>query len=283
MAHNFLKMSGLGNDFVVIDGREVNFAPAENRLRAIADRKRGIGCDQIIVMRQPQSPAAHVCMEIYNADGSKVRACGNAARCIARLMFEELGRKDCIIETGAGLLSARAEKSGMITVDFGKPLLEWDKIPLAHSADTLHVPLTLGALSDPCCVNMGNPHAVFFIKDASQIPLQELGPQLENDPLFPDRCNIEVAQIIASTEIHMRVWERGAGITEACGTGACATLVAAARRGLSARRASIVMDGGEVIVEWEKNDHVTLTGPAALSFQGIIEGELFTQARITKS
>ncbi len=232
-------MHGFGNDFVIIDARRSAFVADAQKLQAIADRKRGIGCDQVIVLRQPKSPDAHVFMEISNADGSIVKACGNATRCVARLLFGELKRKECVIETLAGLLPVYEEASGLIAVDFGKPLTAWNEIPLAREVDTLHVPLSLGMLSDPCCVSMGNPHAVFFVKDTEAMPLHELGPQLEHNPLFPERCNIEAAQVFAPDKIRMRVWERGAGITEACGSGACATLVAAVRRGLSARAARL--------------------------------------------
>ena len=276
----FLKMHGLGNDFIILDGRDRTDIRADKAfLQAIADRKRGIGCDQIIILRAPKLPTAHVYMEMYNADSSVVRACGNATRCVARLLFSELGRKDCVIETVAGLLPVYEESPGFVAVDFGKPLTKWGEIPLAQEVDTLHVALTLGVLSDPCCVNMGNPHAVFFVQDAAAIALHDLGPQLEHHALFPDRCNIEAVQVLAPDRIRLRVWERGTGITEACGTAACATLVAAVRRGLSARRATIEMDGGEVIVEWKKDDHVLLIGKTALTFQGTLQDEAFSQAR----
>jgi diaminopimelate epimerase len=264
----FLKMHGLGNDFVVIDGRADAFAPSEKFLRAVADRKRGPGCDQIIVLLQPKSPKADIYMAIYNADGSQVGACGNATRCIAGLLFAELGRATCTVETISGLLLAWKDSPDLIAVDFGLPRLEWDQIPLAREADTLHAPVTSGGLFAPCCVNMGNPHAVFFVEDVGAIALDKIGPVLENDPIFPERCNIEIAQILAPDRIRMRVWERGAGITEACGSGACATLVAAVRRGLSARRASVILDGGELVIEWRQDHHVVMIGPAALSYRG---------------
>ncbi|MDD3371942.1 MAG: diaminopimelate epimerase [Alphaproteobacteria bacterium] len=268
MALPFLKMNGLGNDFVVFDRRETGFSPSVGFLRAIGNRKRGIGCDQIIVMLKPQSPDADVYMDIYNMDGSKVQACGNATRCVASLMFAELGRDNCVIQTVAGLLKSWLDPTGLIAVDFGEPRLDWNEIPLAREAGTLKAPVANGPLDGPCCVNMGNPHAVFFVPDVSGIPLSEVGPKLEHDPMFPERCNIEIAQILAPDRIRMRVWERGTGITDACGTGACATLVAAVRRNLSARRAAIVMDGGELIIEWRDDNHVILIGPADLSFRG---------------
>lgn len=264
----FIKMHGLGNDFVIIDGRANNLAVTEKFLRSLSDRRRGIGCDQIVIFRP--SAKADIRLEMYNADGSPLGACGNATRCVAQLMFAELSRKTCIIETASGLLSAWEETPGQIAVDFGPPLLEWAQIPLAQATDTLHVPLALDQLSDPCCVSMGNPHAVFFVADSDAVPLAELGPRLEHHPIFPERCNIEAAQILAPDKIRMRVWERGTGITQACGSGACATLVAAARRGLSGRRATLILDGGDLSVEWREDNHVIMIGPATFSYSGVL-------------
>ncbi len=270
----FLKMHGLGNDFVVIDGRSNGFVATKEFMRAVANRKRGVGCDQFIFLRPPVSPTADVYLEMYNADANPLSACGNGTRCIARLMYEELGRKNCVIETVAGLLSTWEDKTGLIAVDFGAPRLAWNEIPLTRDVDTLHVPVANGTLSTPCCVSVGNPHAVFFVDDVAAIDLAAVGAPLELDQIFPDRCNIEIAQILAPDRIRMRVWERGTGITEACGSGACATLVAAVRRGLSARRATIVLDGGELIIEWREDNHVIMIGPASLSYSGVLETEL---------
>lgn len=266
----FYKMNGLGNDFVVFDARQRVFDPTETFLRAIGDRKRGIGCDQIIVMRKPESPQADVHMDVYNMDGSRVGACGNATRCIARTMFDELGRDNCVIETIKGLLKAWVDSTGLVAVDFGEPRLDWAQIPLARECDTLHAPVASGGLFAPCCVNVGNPHAVFFVPDVNAIALSDVGPHLEVDPMFPERCNIEIAQILAPDRIRMRVWERGTGITDACGTGACATLIASVRRGLSDRRATIVLDGGELIIEWRKDNHILMIGAASFSFSGVV-------------
>ncbi|MDR3450069.1 MAG: diaminopimelate epimerase [Alphaproteobacteria bacterium] len=268
MTLSFLKMHGLGNDFVVIDGRATDITPSEKFLRAVSSRHRGIGCDQCIILRQPKSAGADIFMSIYNADGSQVGACGNATRCVASLIFKELGRSKAVIETVSGLLPVWEESPGLIAVDFGAPRLEWNQIPLAREMDTALVPVTSGGLAGPCCVSVGNPHAVFFVPDAEAVALEQVGPVLEHDALFPERCNIEVAQILAPDRIRMRVWERGTGITEACGSGACATLVAAVRRGLSDRRATIILDGGELVIEWRADNHVIMMGPAALSFRG---------------
>ncbi len=270
----FLKMNGLGNDFVVVDARETGFAPTEKFLRAAADRRRGAGFDQFIVLRQPQAAEADIRIEFYNADGSRAGACGNGTRCVARLMFDELKRDHCVIETAAGLLPAKKDSGGLIAVDLGKPKIEWHEIPLAREADTLLAPVSSGGCFAPCCVNVGNPHAVFFVADVAAVPLAEVGPQLEKHPMFPERCNIEFAQILATDRIRMRVWERGAGVTEACGTGACATLVAAVRRDLSARRATIVLDGGELVIEWREADgHVLMVGPTSLCYSGVFAEE----------
>lgn len=271
----FRKMHGLGNDFIVLDGRTDPRALALDpaRVRALADRRAGIGCDQLIVIAPPRDPAAAALMRIFNADGSEVAACGNATRCVAWLLMEQNGAPRVTIETEAGLLRAEARGGERVAVDMGPARLGWDEIPLARPLDTLHLPLAAGPLADPVAVGMGNPHAVFFVADAEAIDLAALGPGLEYDPLFPARCNIEVAQILPAAapecgRIRMRVWERGAGITPACGTGACATLVAAARRGLTPRRAELILDGGSLEIAWGEDGHVLMTGPVATSFTG---------------
>ena len=269
-------MHGLGNDFVIIDGRADGFVPSASFLKAVADRKRGVGCDQFVILRQPKDPQADVYMDMYNADASVVRACGNATRCVATLLFEEKNKKQATLETIAGLLQVQEAAGGLVSVDFGEPRLLWNEIPLAREKETLSVPLTVGGASNPCCVNMGNPHAVFFVPSVDDVPVAEWGARIETDALFPDRVNVEFAQILAPDRIRMRVWERGTGITQACGSGACATLVAAVRRGLSARRATIVLDGGELQIEWKAdNGHVIMTGAAALSFRGVLDDQYF--------
>jgi diaminopimelate epimerase len=269
---SFLKMHGLGNDFVVLDARTQPLDLSVAAVRAIADRRTGVGFDQLVTL-QP-SARADVFMGLRNADGSVTAACGNATRCVARLLMDETGRDSVTIETLAGLLRAEAAPGGLVTVNMGQALLHWDEIPLARAADTNHLPLAAEDLTDPVGLSMGNPHAVFFVPDAQAVPLERLGPLLEHDPLFPERCNIEVAQILSPERIRMRVWERGTGITQACGTGACATLVAAARRGLTGRRAEIVLDGGSLIIEWLDNGEVLMTGPAALAYSGTLDPSL---------
>jgi len=264
----FVKMHGLGNDFVVIDARRDAFSLDRTRAHAIADRKTGIGCDQLIVIEKPQRAGADVFMRIHNADGGEVEACGNATRCIATLIMAETGGDRVVVETNAGLLEARPESGGRVSVDMGPARLDWREIPLASAQDTLHVDLALGSLADPVCTNMGNPHATFFVADATSIDLASLGPLLEHHKIFPERANIGVAQVLSPERLRLRVWERGVGITRACGTGACAALVAASRRGLVGRRAEIVLDGGALTIEWRGDGHVIMTGPVATSFNG---------------
>ncbi|MCJ9430713.1 diaminopimelate epimerase [Kordiimonas sp. A6E486] len=257
-------MHGLGNDFIIFDAREHPLALAADDVRALSNRRRGIGCDQLIVMKP--SDRADVFMEIWNADGSRVGACGNATRCIGKIMLEETGRDLISIETEAGLLSAKWDSTD-ISVNMGLARTAWDEIPLAREMDTLHVELTVGELSDPVCVNMGNPHAVFFVPDAEEIDLATLGPELEHHPLFPERVNASVASVSGDT-IRLRVWERGAGITEACGSAACAVTVAASRRGLTGRKATVLLDGGPLRMEWLADGTVQMAGSTTLSFTG---------------
>ena len=268
MRTNFVKMHGLGNDFVVIDARGDGFPLDEARAHAIADRKTGIGCDQLILVERPRSAGADVFMRIHNADGGEVEACGNATRCIATLVMQETGGDRVVVETAAGLLEARPAGGGRISVDMGKARLDWQDIPLAAAQDTLHVDLAVGPLADPVCTNIGNPHATFFVAEANAIDLAGLGPQLEHHKLFPERTNIGIAQILSPERLRLRVWERGVGITRACGTGACAALVAASRRGLTGRKAEVVLDGGALEIAWRDDGHVVMTGPVATSFHG---------------
>ncbi|HZT50475.1 MAG TPA: diaminopimelate epimerase [Stellaceae bacterium] len=270
---DFIKMHGLGNDFVVLDARARDIAIDARAARAIADRHLGVGCDQLVVIEKPRGSGAAF-MRIHNADGGEAEACGNAARCIAALLMRESGAQRLSLETRAGVIKAERASDGQVTVDMGPARIDWREIPLAHRADTLHVPLTRGPLSDPVCTSMGNPHATFFVNDTGAVDLASLGPQLEHDPLFPERANIGVAHVLAPDRLRLRVWERGAGITPACGTGACAALVAASRRGLTGRRAEVIADGGSLLVEWRADGHVMMTGPVAISFSGTLDPSL---------
>ena len=272
----FIKMHGLGNDFVVLDARAQELSLSADQARAIADRHTGVGCDQVIVIEPAKNDAADAFMRIHNTDGGEVMACGNASRCVASLLMAETGKGSVTLETGAGFLNAQNASGGSITVDMGPARLDWQDIPLAEETDTLHLAFSRGALKDPVAVNVGNPHAVFFVDDADAIDLETLGPEIEHHPFFPERTNVEAAQILSPSQVRLRVWERGVGITQACGTGACATLVAAHRRGLTERKASIILDGGPLEIEWLENNHVMMTGPIAISFTGVIDPSLLT-------
>jgi diaminopimelate epimerase len=274
LALDFIKMHGLGNDFVILDARSHALSLSESAARAIADRHRGVGCDQILIIEKPRSADATAFMRIRNADGGEAEACGNGARCVAAILLRENAGDRVVIDTLAGPIAAQAAGKDRVAVDMGEPRLGWREIPLAKECDTLHVPLSLGPLSDPVCTSMGNPHATFFVADVGAIDIAALGPTLEHDAIFPARANIGVAQVLSRHKIRVRIWERGDGLTLACGSGACATLVAAARRGLTDRRAEIVADGGSLEIEWRQDNHVIMTGPVATSFRGTIHASL---------
>ena len=259
----FRKMHGLGNDFVVIDarGRADPVTPA--LARALGDRHRGVGFDQLAVIRDDAEASAAV--DFWNADGSRAGACGNASRCVAALLLRE-GVAAPALRTPRGLLDARREADGRITVDMGPAETDWQAIPLAEPADTVSLPLD-GA---PGAVSMGNPHCVFFVPDAEAVDLARVGPVRERHPLFPERTNVEICTVIDPATIRMRVWERGTGITLACGSGACAALVAAARKGLTGRRATLRLDGGDLDIDWRADGHVLMTGPVAEVFDGVL-------------
>ncbi len=265
----FTKMHGLGNDFVVLDGRAQALPVMSGALAsAIADRHLGIGCDQLILLEP--SDAADFRMRIFNADGGEVEACGNATRAVG-LLHGASAR----VETLGGLLSIAPEGDG-IAVDMGSPRFDWNAIPLAYPMDTLTMPVGWDELGDPAAVNVGNPHAIFFVDDADAVDLERLGPTIEHDPLFPERVNVNLATVTARDAIRLRVWERGAGLTRACGTGACATAVAAIRRGLTDRRVAVALPGGVLTIEWRETDgHIIMTGPAAISFHGSFETDDF--------
>ena len=272
MATPFVKMHGCGNDFVVFDERAGALGLTPARAAAIADRRRGVGCDQFIVIEKPPAGStADAFMRIRNPDGGEAGACGNATRCVASLLSAESGRRSLAIETIAGLLPSDVLADGRVAVDMGPARLDWREVPLARPMDTLHLDLAEGPVADPAALSMGNPHATFFVEDLASLPVERLGSKLEHDPLFPERANIGFAQVLAPDRIRVRVWERTAGLTLACGSGACATLVNAARRGLTGRHATVVVDGGELEIEWRADGHVLMTGPATVAFQGRID------------
>jgi diaminopimelate epimerase len=262
MSVPFIKMHGAGNDFVILDARA---APLPDRLDFVrlADRRFGVGCDQIIILRP--SRAADVFMDIRNSDGSPSGACGNATRCVVKLLGSSIS-----IETTAGLLEGRFEADGTITVDLGPVRLDWREIPLAKPLDTNA--LVFDGLPPGCAVNVGNPHCVFFVPDVAAIDLTAVGSRLETNPLFPERCNIEFAEALGDNRFRVRVWERGSGITLACGTGAVAVGVAAFRRKLAGRQTTIIMDGGTLYIEYLPDGHGLLRGEAVRVFEGVWEG-----------
>jgi diaminopimelate epimerase len=283
----FTKMHGLGNDFVVIDARTgkpgAGLAISAAQAAAIADRRTGVGCDQFILIEDAHdgedNQGVDAFMRIRNADGGEVDACGNATRCIGAVLLDETGKDTVLIRTGADLLTVTRAGNGagygLVTVDMGLARVGWDEIPLSAEADTLHLDLSRGLLSDPAAASMGNPHATFFVDDAEAVAIAEHGPGLEHDPIFPERANIGVAQIIAPDRMRLRVWERGVGLTSACGTGACAAVVNAHRRGLADRRVVVVVDGGELLIDWREDrpggaGRVFMTGPAKTSFSGVL-------------
>lgn len=278
-AIEFLKMHGLGNDFVVIDGRSDDPRLTASQVAAIADRHLGVGCDQLIVLETPPNGRADVFMRIYNQDGSESDACGNVTRCIASLLMaernaKESGTKRVNIETGAGVLAATAVEGGLISVDMGPVNTDWRSIPLAEDVDTLELPIDLDGLSRPVAVNVGNPHMVFFVDDAERAPIDAYGAALEHHPLFPERANVQMASITADGAIRLKTWERGVGRTKASGSSACAVLAAAHLRGLTGRTADVFMDGGVLAIEWRDDNHVIQTGPVATSFHGRIDPSL---------
>jgi diaminopimelate epimerase len=269
---SFLKMHGLGNDFVIFDARTFRVAIDPETARAVADRKHGIGCDQLIIMEKAKDAACF--MRIFNADGGEVESCGNAARCVAFLLMGEMERNEVTITTAGGPLHCTLAGVEEVTIDMGTPRFDWREIPMAQAVDqvsfALPVPGTdYPALGAAAALSMGNPHCVLFVREVEHAPIEKLGPQIESHPWFPARVNVEFVERLGPDRLRMRVWERGAGITLACGTGACAAAVAANVRGLAGRKVIVALDGGELAIEWrESDDHVLMTGPVRFSFAG---------------
>lgn len=270
MALKFRKMHGLGNDFVVLDVRDGKMTVGPDLARTLADRRRGIGCDQVMVMEPSKTPGTDIFMRIYNPDGSEAGACGNGTRCVAKVLMDESGKGMCVIETVSGILPAHMADGGLVTVDMGAPRTAWNEIPLSEERDTLHLGIGDGdTLSDPVAINMGNPHCVFFVNNVEDLSIEHLGPSVERHAMFPQRTNVEFAQVISPNKIRMRVWERGTGVTQACGSGACATAAAALRRGLIGRDVEVVLDGGSLFFHIREDDgHILMTGAATDVFAG---------------
>jgi diaminopimelate epimerase len=262
----FHKMHGLGNDFVIIDGRDtlVDIHPA--RAKALADRKSGIGCDQLIVLER--SNVADVRMRIFNHDGGEVESCGNATRCVVALLG-----KDLRIETAGGIIDG-VYRDASITLQMPPPRFAWQDIPLAFAMDSAAMPLAWDGLAGPMAVNVGNPHAVFFVSDADAVDLERLGPQIEHDAAFPERVNVNVASI-ENNAIHLRVWERGVGETRACGTGACATAVAAIRQSKVTSPVEVRLAGGSLTIGWQPGGPISMTGGTTYVFKGEADWDSF--------
>jgi diaminopimelate epimerase len=281
----FRKMNGLGNDFLVVDARDGAVRPKPEVIAALGNRAAGVGFDQFITIERTRS-GADAFMRIDNADGGEVEACGNATRCVGWLLMQENGGSPVVIETRAGVLNARPGGDDLvISVDMGVPKFGWQDIPLAEEfADTRAIELQIGpidapVLHSPSVVNVGNPHAVFWVDDVWAHDLERFGPLLENHPIFPERANITLAHVTAPDAITLRTWERGVGLTQACGTAACATLVAAARTRRSGRKATLTPPGGKLFIEWDDRDHIWMTGPVELEFTGMFDPETGAFAR----
>ena len=279
----FLKTHGLGNDFVILDARDtdsgIGAAIPVRAASLVGDRRHGIGCDQLLIIRP--SDKADIFMQILNQDGSTAGACGNGTRCVADYVMQKSGQDRLAIETDSGILHAwrcQIDDKDLIAVNMGAVRLDWQQVPLAHAQDTLHVDLGADAPAQAVCHSMGNPHAVMFVDDVAAIDLEAVGPKLEHADMFPDRANISIVQKLDDAKFRMRVWERSVGITQACGSGACAVGVAAHRRGLAGRSSEIVMDGGSVFIEWRDNGtaggEVIMTGPVTYVGQGVLDDSI---------
>ena len=269
----FIKMHGTGNDFVVIDGRKQAVTLDAAAVKRLADRHFGIGCDQLVVLSA--SDKADAAMAIFNADGSQISTCGNATRCVADFLMRERGAREATIETAHGIRSGWRAEDGSVTVNMGAPRWEWDEIPLSESRNTLHLGIEEGLLADPAAVSMGNPHMIFFVRDLGHIKMAEWGAKLEHHPLFPQRVNVSAVQVVNERALRMVVWERGAGLTLACGSAACAAVVAAMRRGMAERKVTVTVPGGTLAIEWLKTDDesigdVLMSGAVAYVFEGTI-------------
>lgn len=275
---DFVKMHGLGNDFVIIDSRKKKFLADSRVAKRIANRQQGIGCDQLIIIHDPDPIAQADCMiSIYNSDGSEITACGNATRCVAALLMEEKGVNEVTIQTPSARekpLHCYFASKRNITVNMGEPRFKSREFSFPEDTDVLHLKIGRENLQDPVAVNMGNPHCVFIVKDCEEIDLARLGPIFESHPYFPNRVNVGVVEIIDQENLKLRVWERGSGETLACGTGACAALTAAHKRGLIGRKVMVHARGGELFLDWKDENNIYLTGPVSKSFKGYFESSL---------
>lgn len=269
----FQKMHGAGNDFIVVDARSTALTLKPAQATFLCDRHLGIGCDTLVILEQ--STDADVAVRFINGDGSISATCGNATRCVADLLMRETGKDSTRIATGVGVLTASRNAAGLITVNMGTPKFGWAEIPLSESRNTMHLGLEMGLLADPVAVNMGNPHAIFFVRDLAHIKMGEWGAALEHHPLFPERANISAVQVLGDNHIKMAVWERGAGLTLACGSAACAAVAAGVRRGVIHPECTVDLPGGTLEIQWQKNSDssggdIFMSGPVAYVFEGVV-------------
>ena len=271
----FIKMHGLRNDFIIVDGRRAPYRPASEEVIRICDRREGVGADELLIVNPPrpgpESDGTYAFVRILNPDGREVEACGNATRCVGWLFLQESQTEQVVVDTLGGLLKCRRAGEKQVAVEMGKLRTAWQDIPLSRAMDTLHLTIGAGPLQDPVGMNIGNPHAVFFVDDLEAVDMQAYGPQLQNHPLFPDEANIGAAQLIDSKTLKLSVWERPGALTTACGTGACVAVGAAHRRGLTAeKQMTVIMPGGSVEIELKGDDVVVMTGPVEVCYAGYL-------------
>ena len=267
---NFIKMHGLGNDFVIIDRRLENIKISKNLVNKLSDRKSGAGCDQLITINSSQTPNIDANIEIFNPSGDRAEACGNGTRCVAKLLFDETQKKEVNILSDVGILKAKKKDSCNISVNLGKLSTDWQKIPLSKNIDTLNIPIKIDSFSNGVAVNIGNPHIIFFGNNLDKVDLADIGPTIENNELFPNKTNVEIIEVINNKKIKMRVWERGAGLTLACGSGACASVYAGQLKNLLGSNVEVQLERGSLFINILKNEAI-MTGPAEISFHGSIE------------
>ena len=271
MVINYTKMHGLKNDFIIIDGRKKKFFLNRDKIKKISDRKKGLGCDQVVILEKARKKNLSAFIKFYNSDGSSTKACGNAARCVAFLLMKEYKTKKISIETESTLLSASLVKNNLVSVDIGKAYFKWNQIPLKRKINIDEINFKIDSYVRPFLVNVGNPHIIFFVKNLKKINLKVIGPKIEKNSLFPERINVNFAKILNNNKIELRVWERGAGNTKACGTGASATTVAAIKNKLINKRMCYIhMEGGKLKIEYKKNEHILMTGPIKIIKKGVL-------------
>ncbi len=272
----FIKMHGLRNDFIIVDARQTPFEPSRKEIARICDRHEGIGGDELLILTQPADPANDVFMGIYNPDGQEVEACGNATRCLGLLLYRETGKKHTKIETLGGVLFCEYRGEGQVSIEMGEIKTGWDEIPLSRQMDTLHLGIENGPLKDPVGMNIGNPHAVFFVDNFDEIDLSLYGRQLETHSLFPEDANIGMAQVVDESTLKLVVWERPGMLTQACGSGACVAAAAAVRRGLlKTNSIRVIMPAGSMTIELTENHRAIMTGPAEFCFSGYLPDKQF--------